>query len=288
MEAIGVIFFFVLGLLIGSFINVLTLRFGFKETPRHRSACQACQTTLAWYELLPVLSYVLLRGKCRSCGSRIALQYPLVELGTGALFVVSFIAAFPIVTLGGALSFAALLLFWASFTALVVYDLRHTLVPTVFVLPLLGAAALLRVGEVMFIGSYAPLYDALLGALLLGSIIGVLVLVTRGRGMGIGDIYIALALGVMFGVARGIEVLTMAFWIGAIVGLGLIALGAVKRRTRLSSLGAAQTAQVHQKQFRMKSEVPFIPFLFAAALLGAYTWFSPFVWAGTLTNLLWP
>ncbi|XKT74768.1 MAG: prepilin peptidase [Patescibacteria group bacterium UBA2163] len=288
MEAIGIIFFFIFGLLIGSFINVLILRFGFKETPRHRSACQACQSSLAWYELFPVLSYVLLRGKCRACGSRIALQYPAVELSTGVLFAFSFSVAFPIITFGGVVSFIALLIFWASFVALVIYDLRHTLVPTIFVFPLLGAALLLRVGEILFLGSITPIYDAFLGAALLGGIIGVLVLVTRGRGMGVGDIYIALALGLMFGVARGIEVLTMAFWIGAVVGLTLITVGALRRHIRLSSLRLAHQAQTDQKQFRMKSEVPFIPFLFAAALIGAYTWFSPFMWIGTFTNLLLP
>lgn len=260
-------FVFIFGLLIGSFVNVLTLRFGFTETPRHRSGCQACAHALRWFELVPVISYVVLRGRCGVCGSAIALQYPLVELLVGGLFVATYLAASPILSVWHVFSFAALLMFWASFILLLIYDIRHTLVPTAFIVPLVLSAIAARVGETFFVGSLLPFQDALLGALLLGGAFLVLVLITRGKGMGLGDVYVAAALGVLFGAGRGIEVVTLAFWIGAAIGIALML---VKR------------------QVRMKSEVPFVPFLFVAAVLGAYTAISPFALVGMFSIALWP
>lgn len=267
MEYLVAVFVFIFGLLIGSFVNVLALRFGFSETPRHRSSCQACAHVLQWFELVPVISYVVLRGKCSTCGSAIAAQYSLVELLVGGLFVATYLAAWPISSIWHVFSFVSLLVFWASFVLLLIYDVRHTLVPTIFVVPLALAAIMVRISETAFVSSVLPLQDAAIGALLLGGVFFVLVLVTRGRGMGLGDVYIAASLGILFGAGRGIEVVTLAFWIGAAVGIVLML---VKR------------------QVRMKSEVPFVPFLFVAAALGTYTALSPFALVGALTTLLIP
>ena len=261
----GVVFIF--GLLIGSFINVLALRFGFEESPRHRSACQSCAETLHWYELIPVVSYLALRGKCRACGSKISLQYPLVELGVGILFAVSYSMAVPFISVFQFIGFIGLLFFWSAFVVLLLYDIRHTLVPTAFVVPLVAGAFFVRICEALTLQAAFPIYDALFGACALGAAFLAIVLVTRGKGMGLGDVYVSVALGALFGLARGIEVVTLAFWIGAVVGILLIAL---------------------KKKVRMKSEVPFVPFLFVAALIGAYTTISPFALVGAFTTLLWP
>lgn len=264
MELLFLFFFFVLGLLIGSFINVVTLRFGFSETSRKRSQCQACQTTLRWYELVPLVSFLALRGRCRTCGSRLSYQYPLVEFGTGMVFAWSYATSSPLVGVLPSVSFIILLFFWSTFIALLIYDLRQTLVPTVFAAPLVFFAFLIRGGESLALLSPFALYDAVVGAALLGGALLSIVLITRGKGMGMGDVYVAAALGVFFGIARGIEVITLAFWIGAVVGMLLLGL---------------------KKGFKMKSEVPFVPFLFTAALIGAYTHFSPFLFVGNLVTL---
>ena len=267
VEHLIAVFVFFFGLLFGSFMNVLALRFGFTEMPRHRSGCQACAHELRWFELVPVLSYVVLRGRCSACGSAIAAQYPLVELLVGALFTATYLAAWPFLSIWHMLSFAALLVFWTSFVLLLIYDIRHTLVPTAFVVWLALSASAVRLSEAAFVGNLFPLHDALLGAFLLGGAFFLLVLVTRGKGIGLGDVYVATALGVLFGAGRGIEVVTLAFWIGATVGIALV---------------------LAKRQVRMKSEVPFIPFLFVAAVLGAYTAISPFTLVSTVTALLMP
>lgn len=323
METASTLFIFVFGLLIGSFINVLTLRFGFQEMPRHRSACQACQASLRWYELLPLVSYLFLRGKCRTCGSTISIQYPLVEFLAGSIFAVSFVAMFPFPNGIHLFSFALLLFFWSAFVLLLIYDVRHTLVPVYFVIPLFISALLIRVIETAEYATLFPLYDAFFGALALGGFMFLIVIATRGKGMGLGDVYIALVLGLFFGLVRGIEVLTMAFWIGAVVGLLLIARTSFihpRSARRLSSSEKTHSGElpgkgftptpvltsphsgnkgdnqspawtfllfrsVHRffqhimpKQvwgFTIKTEVPFIPFLFVSALIGAYTHISP-------------
>lgn len=278
METVATLFIFVFGLLIGSFINVLSLRFGFTESTRHRSECQACSAHLSWYELLPLVSYIFLRGKCRTCGSAISMHYPLVEFLVGSIFAVSFATIFPFPNGIHLFSFALLLFFWSAFVLLLIYDIRHTLVPVRFVIPLFISALLIRVIETVEYATLFPLYDALLGALALGGFMFLIVIVTRGKGMGLGDVYAALVLGLFFGLVRGIEVLTMAFWIGAVVGLFLIAhTSFVRRRSarRLSSSEEKHSGELPGKGFKMKTEVPFIPFLFVSALIGAYTHISP-------------
>src|SRR3989344_4881292 len=87
MLPIYAIFFLILGLVVGSFLNVVISRFNTNRTLGGRSACMSCQTKLNWYELIPLFSFVTLRGRCRSCSSKISLIYPIVELVTGLMFL---------------------------------------------------------------------------------------------------------------------------------------------------------------------------------------------------------
>ena len=280
-----IVFSALFGLLVGSFLNVVLLRFGFEESTRPRSHCQSCHHILHWYELIPLLSYLWVRGHCRHCGSRFSLQYPAVELTVGALFAAVAFFSLPISTAAGLFSFGALLLFWAVFVLLVVYDVRHTLVPTSFAWLLVGSALLVRLAEVFLRTPGDVLIDALLGGALLAGFLGLIVLLTRGKGMGAGDIYIGLALGILFGVGRGIEVITLAFWVGAAVGILLLitprVLHAVRRALVLSPRSRVHRSGEAHSWFKMKSEIAFVPFLFIAALLGMFTAISPF------TLVLW-
>ena len=245
-----------LGLMVGSFINVLVLRFGFVEGRRPRSACMACGEDLAWHELVPVLSYLLLRARCAHCGTRLSWQYPAVEIGTSLLFVATVSTH-----LAPAISFALLTavtcVFWAAFMALLVYDIRHTLVPLPFALTLIAAATTAALVAAWIAGDPTIILGSIEGGALLAGVIAFLVIVTRGKGMGTGDIYVAGAIGILLGLGRGFDTLVMAFWIGAVVGIVLMAL---------------------KTGVRMKSEVPFVPFLFVACVLGYFTSFSPFLW----------
>ncbi|MCA9362246.1 prepilin peptidase, partial [Candidatus Kaiserbacteria bacterium] len=125
------------GVIIGSFLNVYIYRFHTGKSLAGHSHCLSCGTPLRWFELFPILSYMILRGRCRTCGCRIPSRYFLVELATGVLFAL---------TLTLTLDLAAILLWWFIFSVLVVilvYDLYHYIIPDRLVIVLTTAALLL-------------------------------------------------------------------------------------------------------------------------------------------------
>lgn len=225
---------FVLGACVGSFLNVVVLRFGYRERAGERSACMACGKTLTARDLVPLFSYLALRGRCRHCGSSLLLQYPLVELCAGLLFVVSYAVVGSDVY---GIVFVATAGFWVSCLGLVVYDLRHTLVPLPFVYGMYGFAvpALLL----------SPAPNALWGALVCSSFFALISIATRGKGMGIGDAYVAGAIGLFLGLEAGVVASVLAVWGGALVGIALM---------------------VARSHVTLKTEIPFAPFL----ALGAF------------------
>lgn len=231
--ALGVLLF-VLGTCVGSFLNVVILRFGYRERGGERSACMACNATLAPRDLVPFFSYIALRGRCRQCGSRLLAQYPLVELTTGLLFLATY-AVTGYEYYG--LLFVATAGFWVSFLGLVVYDLRHLLIPFPFLYGMYGFAALSLV--------LVPSLSMLWGALVCAGFFGLIHALSRGKGMGIGDAYIAGAIGLFFGLEQGIVASVLAVWIGALVGIALLLI-----RSRVT----------------LKTEIPFAPFLALGAL----------------------
>lgn len=228
--------FTVMGLLIGSFLNVVIYRLPLMleaqwkaecaeladtELPVTekfnlnvpRSRCQKCGHQIRWFENIPVLSYVFLRGKCASCATRISLRYPLVELTTGALF-------FYCASKWGVTPTAVV---WSGFAAtllaLALIDWDTTLLPDDMTLPLLWGgliAALLQWTSV-------PLADAVWGAvggyMSLWLIYWAFKLATGKEGMGFGDFKLFAALGVWFGWQALIPIILMASVIGAIVGI---------------------------------------------------------------------
>lgn len=264
MDAVYILTF-LFGLIVGSFLNVVVLRFGFSEHARARSGCQACNKPLRWFELVPLVSFIVQRGVCRGCGSSLSLQYPLVEVATAILFTLVVWVSAPLSTLASVMATGALLVFVSAFLVLLVYDIKHTLVPLSFAWTLMVSALAVRVADAFSLGRAFPLYDGILGAIVLGSLFTFIVAVTKGKGMGAGDIYVAVALGLVFGVVEGVEVAMLAFWIGALVGITLMAL---------------------KKNATMKTEVPFVPFLFVAFCIGMFTSFSPFLIINTLIALL--
>lgn len=267
MDVLVAAFLFILGASVGSFLNVVILRFGYHERGGERSQCMACGTTLGALDLVPLFSYAALGGRCRTCGSGISIQYPLVEVLTGFLFVLTYL----MVATGGAVNeflFVLFAGFWASLVALVAYDIRHTLIPLPFVYALY-AFGLLRVCLSVFeTGTWLPITDAALGALVCGGFFALIYTLTRGRGMGIGDAYVAGAIGLMFGLESGIVASVLAVWIGSIVGLMLIALQLVFQR--IQRVGG-------NRRVTLKSEIPFAPFLALGALLA---------WIGITLNTL--
>lgn len=237
---------FFLGTIIGSFLNVLIFRYPEnKNIVTGRSMCPHCQTPLAWWQLIPVISYVLLRGQCAHCTQPISVQYPLVELGYGLLFVVIWLpfllAPAPSIPALAALTLQSVII--ALLLVLSIIDLRTFLLPDHYMI-LLAAAAAVYVWV-----SGGTVADSLYGLLAGGGFILFLYLVTDGRGIGFGDVKLAAVLGAIVGLQGAVILLLIAFISGGLVGSYLL-------WRRLASL---------------KTAVPFGPFL-AGTAAGLLLW----------------
>jgi len=177
---------FVPGLAIGSFLNVVAARVPERRSiVRPRSACGACGTEIAWYDNIPLLSYGLLRGKCRSCRSEIGIVYPIVELTVAAL-IVGCVLRF-------GLTATALVesIFCATLVTVSVTDLQRRVIPNWIVLP---AAAVVLLGMT----AAHPSPQWLIGALAAGAFLFVFAVAVPG-GMGMGDVKLALLIGAGLG-----------------------------------------------------------------------------------------
>jgi len=249
-----------LGLIIGSFLNVATLRYdpdkGFLNMRSFggRSHCPQCRMQLAWYELIPVLSYLFLWGQCRHCKRHISLQYPIVELLTAIVFVTvpmrigamaymlfpNGIALLSLVHLAVSALWIAI---FTLFIVLAVIDLRHMIIPD-FVTITLAAIGIALAGVMQWLGGFSLLHGSFMGhyamifgfresiwvnhffAAFVGLIFfGLIIGLSRGRAMGWGDLKLAGALGLIFGWPDIVLVLMLSFIIGSIISVGLMVRG---------------------------------------------------------------
>ncbi len=232
-----------LGLSVGSFLNVVIWRLPREEgVAAGRSHCPACKHSLGVFDLFPVLSFLLLRGKCRYCGVKISWRYPLVELATGALFLAA------LWQYGLSLASLGLCWFFAVLVAISLIDYDWKIIPDELLLAGLPAAVVLGLAHTSP-GWLSLLLGGGIGFLLLLSI----VLISRG-GMGGGDVKLAGLLGLCLGWKLLIIALMTGFVAGGVVGAVLLL---TRRKGR-------------------KDEVPFGPFLamggIIAALAGPWLW----------------
>ena len=193
---------FVPGLALGSFLNVVAARVPLRRSVVHpRSACMSCEAEITWYDNIPIVSWLLLRGRCRSCGLTIPWKYPLVELVT-ALLVGACVLAF-----GPTLDAAVATLFCAVVVAVSVTDLERKVIPNRIVLP---AAAIVLAAQTALHPSPQWTLGAFLAALFL-----FIAAFAYPAGMGMGDVKLALLLGAMLG--RTVPVAMMFGMISALV-----------------------------------------------------------------------
>ncbi|HEY7690752.1 MAG TPA: prepilin peptidase [Gaiellaceae bacterium] len=190
------------GLAVGSFLNVVATRLPERRSLREpRSACRSCETPIAWYDNVPVLSYVLLRGRCRSCRARISPLYPAVEVATALLL------AGCILVFGLTLQAAAAAVFCAALVVITATDLTHRIVPNRVVLP---AAAVVLV----LMTAAEPSPEWAIAGVGAATFLLVVALAYPG-GMGMGDVKLALLMGVALG--RAVAVALPLGMIAAIV-----------------------------------------------------------------------
>ncbi|OGC49022.1 hypothetical protein A2W32_02860 [candidate division WWE3 bacterium RBG_16_37_10] len=214
------IFFFILGSAIGSFLNVVIDRTIRRETLLGRSYCDHCHATLKTVDLVPIFSFVGLGGRCRVCKKPVSWQYPIVEAIAGILFVISFL----VLSAAGNLAIASLLFnfFLVSILIIVaVVDIKFSLIPTSFIYL---ASLLALIYNFIFLNQGVFIQNV--GTAFLAALVfGLIVLATRGKGMGTGDITLAFLMGLVLGFGQMVLAVFLAFFSGALVSVFLIILG---------------------------------------------------------------
>ncbi len=244
------IIFSILGLIIGSFLNVVIFRFNTSRSFGGRSGCMTCQKQLCWHELIPLISFFALKGRCRNCKAKISIQYPIVELLSGLIFAGLFLKfqdIFFINTFAFSISYAYYATMFSILLVIAVYDFKHKIIPDTlaFIFGLIAFIGLFFFADFIFYPHLPSILEFLSG-LLLALPFAFLWLVSKGSWMGLGDAKLALGLGWLLGFSRLLSGAVIAFWSGAIVGLILIAFS---------------------KKHGIKSEIPFAPFLVLGVLI---------------------
>ncbi len=241
-------FIFGFGVIIGSFLNVFLYRFHTGKSLSGHSHCLSCGQGLRVYELVPLLSYVFLRGRCARCRAIIPGRYFMVELLTGLLFVAVYLTSPDVTIMSIMFGFVTVLVVTA------VYDLYHLIIPDEFIFTLTGLALVFQ-GYQLYQGQDYVVFLVNLGVAFLGSLfLFFLWHGSQGKWIGFGDVKLALPLGMMVGSTGVFSMVVLAFWSGAIIGLSLLLVQYLKRR-----------GQKHLRflpaRFTMKTAVPFAPFL---------------------------
>lgn len=240
---------FILGLVTGSFLTMLTWRFPRGMTLKGRSKCDSCHRTITWFQNIPLFSYIFLGGKCKACGKYISLRYPLIEAATAFGFVlVGYLWLHSDSTLLQQLhsntpvfpSFVILLLLLATHYSLIIIDLEHKLLPDKLTL-FAGVIVLLILLTLPSPQLFLHLFWGFCAFLFFLSIF----LITRGRGMGFGDVKLVFVLGSWLGFPYILVWLLLSFTSGALVGIFLLV----------------------AKKARWGREIAFGPFLLAASFV---------------------
>lgn len=257
MLILVVIFIFILGTIIGSFLNVVIDRIpaGFPLTGR--SHCDHCQKELTPEELIPLLSFFWQKGRCTACGAKLEWQYPLIELTTGLLFILALLKLQPTPSPLSPISYFLnpnllfFLFLLSSLLALAIIDLKTSLLPDLISLPTV-------VVSLIFLFIFSPLHlflTSLITALLSAFFFWLIIFLTKGRGMGEGDIRLGFLMGLILGWPKTLIALYLAFFLGAAVALALIA----------------------GRKKRFGQTIPFGPFLILATFMMMF-------WGETLQN----
>ena len=275
------IIIFLTGLVIGSFLNCIIYRLAAserrvlpRETEREtggsflktRSFCPVCKHQLGLLDLIPVFSFLILRGKCRYCLQKISWQYPIVEILTGLIFLLNFNfftpldnftsngASFSIFNQFSISNFQFLNIFYyliisCFLIVIFVYDLKHYIIPDKIIYPAIGITFLYQLFRIWDFGHWDLFRVSDLGFGILPSLFFlVIILFSQGQWMGFGDFKLAILMGLILGFPNILLALFLAFFTGAIIGVGLVISG---KKT-------------------LKSEVPFGPFLVAGTFIALF------------------
>lgn len=272
---------FLIGAVLGSFVKALADRSLTGKSFWGRSYCPSCKAGLRWYDLFPILSYIFLRGRCRYCGKKIPLEYPIAEIILGILIAYLFAQSQSLFTLE--------LLFKTFFivilTILFLTDLKKMLIPDRIMIPaiMIGTISLaaITIYKIAYLYYYLsqsavgrlllpphseyfqrhaliiaqPFFWSLITGVLIGGFFLGLIIITKGKGMGGGDVKLGAFIGIMLGFPQALLALVLAFLTGAVFSVGLVIAG--------------------KKHFGQT--IPFGPFLVLGALIALF-------WGGKILN----
>lgn len=253
--------FFVIGLIVGSFLNVVVYRLRVAESfVTGRSHCPHCKTQISWYDNIPVLSFILLKFRCRNCKEKISWQYPAVEIFTGFIFAFvgyQFFSLNDLSTLPTVVYYLGIVSF---LMVIFVYDFLYLEIPSLALWP---AVVFVIVFNLFFdwnvvssgVGALSlATYSGVLGAMVAFIFFFLLSAGSKEKWMGMGDAYLVILLGLIVGWPEILLALLASFSLGAIIGLMMIAL----------------------KKKKMGSQLPFAPFLVLGTLIAMF-WYEPIV-----------
>lgn len=244
MELIIKTIIFIFGASIGSFLNVLIDRLPREENINGRSCCDYCGKKIAWFNLIPVLSFFILGGKTKCCGKKLSWQYPFIEITTGTSFLLIFNSQLSIINKFSIINDHWLLiigLFGIISCLIVIFvsDLKYHLISDYILLALFVFSLLLHlIRPIPFITIYNYLQPFITNHIPSGLIVGLpiflIYFISRERAMGLGDVYLSAIMGFLLGWQAGFLALYIAFVTGAIFGLIIIALKLKKLKSKIA------------------------------------------------------
>lgn len=255
--AFVILYVFGVGAIIGSFLNVYIYRFHTGRSLQGASHCLSCGDRLRPYDLVPIVSYLSLRGRCRTCGCRFSPRYLFVEVVTGVLFVLVLFAATTLMEL------LLLAMLMAVLVVIFVYDVRHFIIPDMLTVAALLLTLALTVPYTLTLGEWVS-YSSTVAAAAGGSLfLYALWFISKGTWLGFGDVKLAFPLGLLVGPTLVFSFIVVSFWVGAAISLLLLGAAKLERgKLRLRFLPRGLT---------IKSVVPFAPFLIIGCLLVFFT-----------------
>ena len=229
---------FVLGLCFGSFVNMLMYRTAVRyklinpPSPRlrkgeNRSFCDYCGKQLNWYENVPVISWLILKGKTKCCRKKLPLSYPAVELLMGVLFVIFYRSQISDLR-SQVVMFLMGLLIIVFLVFSTVFDLKYMILPDFSTFILVGCSIFLMLG-----GHIGPPLQNIVISLVSAGFLLILNLITKGKGMGMGDVKLAIFMGLFLGFPKIIVAFYVAFIVGAIIGVLLMVFKKAKKKTQI-------------------------------------------------------